>query len=122
MAGEAIHRAVGDEIRAENFQNNRGVGARIASTEAALRFRYRRIVPCSFFILAVAGVLSTCSQAFSAVACYPAEGNANDVIGGHNGTLVGGVSFAPGKFGQAFSLDGSTGYINLGSSPAFDLG
>lgn len=56
------------------------------------------------------------------VAWYPAEGNANDVVGGHNGTLVGGVTFAPGKFGQAFSLDGTSGYINAGSSSAFDLG
>ncbi len=33
---------------------------------------------------------------------YPADGNANDVTGGHNGTIEGGVTYAPGVVGQAF--------------------
>ena len=53
-----------------------------------------------------------------AVAWYKAEGNAEDSIGANNGQLVGGVSFAAGEVGQAFNLDGSTGYIDVPSSPS----
>jgi hypothetical protein len=47
------------------------------------------------------------------VSSWRGEGNASDVTGSHNGTLVGGVTFAAGKVGQAFSFDGSTGYVQL---------
>lgn len=40
-------------------------------------------------------------------AWYPAEGSANDTIGGNHGTLENGTAFMPGKVGQAFSFDGS---------------
>ena len=56
------------------------------------------------------------------IAWYKAEGNANDAVGGHNGFLVNGTSFASGLVGQAFSLNGVNNYVNFGSSPAFDLG
>ncbi|MDT7781567.1 MAG: hypothetical protein QOC99_4079, partial [Acidobacteriota bacterium] len=46
------------------------------------------------------------------VSWFPAEGNANDVQGGNNGTLQNGTTFAPGKVGQAFSFDGVDDYIN----------
>ena len=52
------------------------------------------------------------------VAWWPGDGNANDVIGGYNGTLNGGVSFAAGEVGQAFALDGTTGFVQVPSSPA----
>lgn len=48
------------------------------------------------------------------VSWWKAEGNAADAIDGNDGTLVGGVTFAPGKVGQAFSLDGTTGYVEVG--------
>src|SRR5262249_48172926 len=38
------------------------------------------------------------------VSWWRGEGNANDAQGGNNGALVGGVSYAPGKVGQAFSF------------------
>lgn len=37
-----------------------------------------------------------------------------DTSGYKNGTLVGGATWTTGKFGKGISLDGSTGYINLG--------
>lgn len=46
------------------------------------------------------------------LAWYPAEGNANDIKGGNNGTLNGGVSFIAGEVGQAFLFDGSSGYVS----------
>src|SRR5262249_57544453 len=43
----------------------------------------------------------------------PGDGNANDVRGVQNGTLVNGAGFAPGKFGQAFRLDGIDDFVRL---------
>lgn len=44
-------------------------------------------------------------------AWWPGEGNANDIKGGYNGTLLGNITYAPGKIGQAFSFDGSASYV-----------
>jgi hypothetical protein len=54
------------------------------------------------------------------VAWYPGEGNANDVIGGNNATLHGGVTFAPGKVGQAFSFNGIDSYVQAANSFALE--
>jgi uncharacterized repeat protein (TIGR03803 family) len=42
---------------------------------------------------------------------WPADGNADDIIGGDNGILEGGVSYTNGEVGEAFSFDGSSGYV-----------
>jgi|GEM_PF-1101174 len=42
---------------------------------------------------------------------WQAEGNANDLLGAHNGFLTNGASFVPGEAGQAFSLDGADQYV-----------
>ena len=52
------------------------------------------------------------------VGWWPGEGNANDVIGGDNGTLQGGAVFAPGKVGQGFRFDGTNGYVQIPDSAA----
>jgi subtilase family serine protease len=49
------------------------------------------------------------------VAWWRAEGNANDALGAHSGTLQGGATFAPGKVGQAFDLTGDDDYVDLGN-------
>ena len=45
------------------------------------------------------------------VSWWPGDGNANDIVGGNHGTLAGGATFAKGKVGQAFSLDGVDDYV-----------
>ena len=47
---------------------------------------------------------------------WRAEGNANDSGASNNGAIFGGVSFVAGKVGQAFSFDGTSGYVNFGTS------
>ena len=47
------------------------------------------------------------------VAWYTAEGNANDFLGSNNGTLQNGATFAAGKVGQAFSLNGVNQFVSL---------
>jgi hypothetical protein len=48
------------------------------------------------------------------VSWWPGDGNANDIRGSNNGTLVNGATFSPGKVGQAFSLDGTNDYVLVG--------
>jgi hypothetical protein len=48
---------------------------------------------------------------------WPGDGNATDLVAGNNGALFGGVTFAPGKVGQAFSFNGS-GYVSFGTTPS----
>jgi hypothetical protein len=40
------------------------------------------------------------------VSWWPANNNANDIIGGNHGTLTGGATFTTGKVGTAFNFDG----------------
>jgi streptogramin lyase len=56
-----------------------------------------------------------------AVSAWRGEGNAQDSIGGNNGTLQGGATFAPGEAGQAFSFNGSTAYVSVPYSSSLAL-
>ncbi|MGA2092602.1 MAG: sugar-binding protein [Sedimentisphaerales bacterium] len=48
---------------------------------------------------------------------------AKDSSGGnHNGTLVGGAKWAPGKIGGAIDLDGKSGFVKINDKSAFDIG
>jgi uncharacterized repeat protein (TIGR01451 family) len=48
------------------------------------------------------------------VGWWPGEGTGNDLAGTNHGSLVGPVTFVPGRVGQAFSFDGSSAWVNLG--------
>ncbi|HEV3339267.1 MAG TPA: PKD domain-containing protein, partial [Pirellulales bacterium] len=53
---------------------------------------------------------------------WQGEGNANDVSGnGDNGTLVGNVTFAPGKVGEAFSFPDTASDVDVGNPAALQL-
>ena len=45
------------------------------------------------------------------VSWWPANGNALDIVSGNNGILEGGVTYTNGEVGQAFNLDGATGFV-----------
>jgi len=51
------------------------------------------------------------------VSWWRAEGNASDTIDSNNGTLQGGTTFAPGKVGQAFNFDGTSGQVRISNPP-----
>ena len=58
----------------------------------------------------------TCVTAPSGlVSWWPGDGNANDIQDGNNGTLLNGATFAAGKVGQAFNLDGVDDHVFIGS-------
>jgi hypothetical protein len=52
------------------------------------------------------------------VAEWRGDGNAQDATGANSTTAQGGVSYAPGVFGRAFQLDGSTGDLRTQPNPA----
>jgi len=54
------------------------------------------------------------------VSWWSAEGNAKDSMGTNNGTLIGSANFTNGEVGQAFSFDGSSGYVSIPDSPLMD--
>jgi hypothetical protein len=56
------------------------------------------------------------------VAWWPGDGNADDIIGGYNGVLVGDATFDEGLVGEAFSLDGNGDFINIPHNEELDLG
>ncbi|MBK6405753.1 MAG: LamG domain-containing protein [Holophagales bacterium] len=55
------------------------------------------------------------------VAWWPGDGNASDIAGVHHGSVVGGVTYAAGRVGQAFRLDGSTGWVQVPDSAALSV-
>ena len=55
------------------------------------------------------------------VALWSGDGDANDSLGANNGTLVGNATFADGKLGQAFSLDGTGSYVKIPRTPKLNL-
>ena len=57
-----------------------------------------------------------------AIAWWPAGGDANDVVGSHDGALQGGSSFGAGEVGQGFVLDGSSGYVSVSDDDAWAFG
>src|SRR5271169_917973 len=83
--------------------------------------------------LVIACVMAGSGAIFEAAAdCVPwipgvagwwaGEGSAHDQAATNNGVLVGGTSFVPGEVGQAFSFDGTSGYVKIPRSPSLDVG
>jgi PKD repeat protein len=57
------------------------------------------------------------------VAWWKAESNAFDSVGGNNGTLQGGITYADGKVNQAFNFDGGAhSYVSVPNSGSVDYG
>ena len=56
------------------------------------------------------------------ISWWPAEGSANDVIGGNAGTPTGGVTYTSGEVGQAFNFDGTSGYVSVNNNPQWNFG
>ena len=54
-----------------------------------------------------------CSLLSDLVAWWPGEGNANELIGHHDGAIGSGVSFIPGAVGTAFNFNGTSGQVTL---------
>ncbi len=56
------------------------------------------------------------------VSWWPGDGHANDIVGGNHATLENGATFASGKVGQAFSLDGVDDFVNVPDNEQLNFG
>jgi hypothetical protein len=56
-----------------------------------------------------------CAPPSGIVSWYQAENSPNDTSGGNNGAVQGGVTFATGEVGKAFSFNGTDGYVSTSS-------
>ncbi len=66
---------------------------------------------------------SSCNNLLSgAISWWTGDGNAADTLGNNPAVAVGGVTYAPGKSGQAFSFDGSSGYVQAAQPAGLPLG
>jgi hypothetical protein len=77
--------------------------------------------PGTIVKLDIRHALTCTSPPSGLVSWWPGDGNAHDIVGTNDGTLLNAVTFAPGKVGQAFSLNGVNQYVNVGSSTTFDV-
>src|SRR5438093_10317934 len=56
------------------------------------------------------------------VAWWPFQSNAVDIVGGHNGTLTGNVSFASAEVGLGLSITGAPGGVIVSDSADLNFG
>lgn len=56
------------------------------------------------------------------IAWWPADGSTTNLAGSGNGTLRNGATYAAGKVGQAFSLDGVNDYVEMPNPTYFNFG
>ncbi|HYI44311.1 MAG TPA: beta-propeller fold lactonase family protein [Actinomycetota bacterium] len=66
---------------------------------------------------------SPCASGLSGlVSCWTAEGDANDSVGGNDGSVANGLTFATGKVGRAFrSTSSGNGHVSLGAPADLQL-
>lgn len=75
-----------------------------------------------FALIPQAAAQETCvSPPSGMVSWWSGDGNANDIVGSNDGTLFNGVTFASGKVGQAFSLDGVDDFVSVPNATSLQL-
>lgn len=72
----------------------------------------------TIIILDLGGGLAYADINSGLVAHWPLDGNANDAVGGNNGTGYGDITYVGGVLGQAASFNGFSDYI---SAPLFRI-
>jgi hypothetical protein len=85
----------------------------------------RALSPTEILAIVNAGAAGKCRScaepSTGLVAWFPGDGDASDISASHNpGTLRGGASFSAGVVAQAFSLNGTDGYVEAPPLPAQD--
>ncbi len=114
-------------VNSTNIANATNAGLTLANVQLNQAGSYSVVVSNAFgstnSIAAVLTVnpLPPCDPPASGlVNWWRAEGNANDSIGTNNGTMQGTASFVAGEVGQAFSFDGTSGFVSVPDAPSLD--
>ena len=79
-------------------------------------------ISATIALTALADVTNCAPAPPGLVGWWAGEGNASDSGGTNNGALHGGMSFAAGEAGQAFSFNGSSGYVEMPASASLNVG
>ena len=53
---------------------------------------------------------------------WSGEGNGDDSLDGNHGTVLDGVTYVPGRTGQAFHFDGTSGRVDMGNPASLNFG
>src|SRR5262249_24760983 len=73
------------------------------------------------FNAGTAGQCKPCTSLPTGLAWWwSGDGNANDLVGGNNGSLVNGATLAPGLVGEAFSFDGVDDRVDIADAPGLN--
>ncbi len=90
------------------------------ASRIALRFIWFTLLfLCLFSVVSRSDAAGCFSAPPGLVGWWTADGNANDIAGTNNGTLMGGATAnAPGEVGPAFSFDGTNGFVQVPNAPA----
>ncbi len=119
-----------------NYQwqfNNANISGATASTLSLVDAQSANAGNYSVVVTGVYGSVtsSTVSLTVNPVVCiapasglvswWPGNGNTADVEGGNSGTFHGNVTYVAGQVGQAFSFNGNSEAVAVGSAPALQL-
>ena len=72
-------------------------------------------------VVATLTVLNCTAPPAGLVSWWPGDGNALDIVGGNNGVLSNGVTFAAGEVGQAFAFNGNNQSVVIPDSSSLEL-
>jgi len=78
-------------------------------------------VSVAFLTYACTSNAANCVQIPGLVSWWPAENNAVDAADSNTGVLLNGATFAPGKFGQAFSFNGNGAHVRIADNASLHL-
>jgi hypothetical protein len=95
----------------------------MAAFDSTGRFRFAAVLFLG--LLSISGVFAQTNcvpKPSGLVGWWPGDGFAADAAGTNSGTLQGGSSYATGQVGQAFSLNGANGYVQVPDSPLWAFG
>jgi alpha-tubulin suppressor-like RCC1 family protein len=81
---------------------------------------YQLILIFSFLFRFYASAVNCTPPPAGLIGWWQGEGNALDIVGGYNGILTNGVTFTNGVVDQAFSFDGTNGFVQVPNAPALD--
>ncbi|MBI4639195.1 MAG: LamG domain-containing protein [Candidatus Tectomicrobia bacterium] len=81
---------------------------------------FKTVLAVVLVCIAIVASVTTTHTSDGLVSWWRAEGDASDSADGSHGTLLNGVTFVPGKVGQAFSFDGVDDFVRIDSFTALD--
>ena len=120
--------AGGSSMTYQWFKNSNVITGAVNATLTLTNVAYSDAANYSVTVTNIYGGLTSSNATLTVQSCiqppagliswWPGEGNANDIIGTNNGTLMGGATATnAGVVGSCFSFDGVNSYVQIPDSP-----